>query len=128
MHRNNTLSFDDFVSSTGHTLGMGSHMRPHRQIVMGGNRSHHRDRIQAVVVEHLVELLRPADGWEPAPQGLERLGTPVAHPGGLGRRHLVQVPDQVRPPVAEPEHTDSQRSGGPGRLRGRRNPVSGAGH
>ena len=46
--------------------------RAHRQVVMGGHRSDDRNRIDAVVVEHLVEVLRLADGREAPPESVEQ--------------------------------------------------------
>ena len=90
-----------------HVLARGQ--RAHRQVVMGGHRSHHRDRIEALVVQHLVEVLRLADGREAPPESVEHLRAQIAHPGGLRRGRLVEHANQVRPPVPQPYHPDAHR-------------------
>jgi hypothetical protein len=71
----------------------------------GGN----RDRIDGGVVQYSVVRRRhPARGVAP-PDRLERLGAAVANVRDLGLRQLVQVANEVRAPVAEPDHRNPDR-------------------
>ena len=74
---------------------------------MGRYRSDHSNRIHAVVLEHLVEVLRLADAREAPAKRFEELRPQIAHPSGLRRGCLVEDANEVWPPVTESNDPDA---------------------
>ena len=87
--------------------------RAHRQVVMRGHGSGDRNGIDALVVQHLVEVLGLADGGEAPPEIVEQIWSQIAHPSGVRRGRLVDHAKQVGSPVPEPYDPDAHAAAPP---------------
>jgi hypothetical protein len=77
---------------------------------VGSNGRDDGNRIEGLVLQHLVQMPRLAHGWVPPSNGGERFRTQVAHPGALGLGNLLEVSDEIRPPVPESDDPNAHRS------------------
>src|SRR5579884_320579 len=79
-----------------------------RERVVRRHRRRDHDRVDAVVGEHLGEVVGRARLRVARGEALAQLRVEVAEPGQLGE--LVEVADEVRAPVPEPRHGDPSQS------------------
>ena len=89
-----------------HVLAVAQRRRGDRK--MGRDRRGDQHGVDGRVLEEVVEPLRAAHRRIPLRDLVQRLRAPVADPGHLGILDLVQVPHEVRPPVAEPDHAEPE--------------------
>ena len=80
--------------------------RPHERVVRARGR---RDdnRVDASVGQHRGDVLRYPQVGKPGPRLLEPRRTLVDDPDDLARIAAVKVADQVRTPLARPDHGDA---------------------
>ncbi len=79
------------------------------ELVVARDGGRDRDRVDRRVLEHLVVRLDAADVGEALADGLEPLGPLVAQQLHVRAGRVAEVPDEVRPPVAEADDGDANR-------------------
>ncbi len=88
------------------------------QVVMRGHGRGDHHGVDAVIGDHLREVLRRADGGIAPFDRLERLGSQIADRDQLCVRDLVEVADEIRAPVAEPDDGKTSHAATVGRRWG----------
>jgi hypothetical protein len=74
--------------------------------VVRGDRCGDDDRVHGLVLEHLVDSGRPRNGWIAPLERSQRFWAQIACPDYVGFLNVMEVPNEVWAPVAEPDHGD----------------------